>query len=202
MIDIEKKTDYDQTSSFGDSEFRSLPKGGYVCKIFKAEAKETRNGQPMIHIAFDIVEGEYKGYFMDLFQKKKQTAKDQFKEVKYPFEGQAWIVVTDYEDPNKTSRKFKGFCTALEDSGASVWNGNKFNLDALDGAMVGIVYQNQEQEYNGKRYWRAIPWAFRGVSSIRDDDYFVPDDKALPEQMDEMMMSEGFAKVDDDSIPF
>lgn len=201
-MEITKKADYDQTASFGQSNYTPLPKGGYVCKIFKAEAKETQNGQPMIHIAFDIAEGEYKGYFMELFQSRKQNARDKFKEVKYPFEGQAWIVVTDYEDPNKTSRKFKGFCTALEDSGTTVWNGNKFMINALDGAMVGIVYQREEQEWEGKRSWRTLPWAFRSVDTIREDDYFVPEDKALPEKTDDVMMSEGFAKVQDVDIPF
>lgn len=176
---ISKNADYDNTTAFGDGGFKSLPKGGYVCKIFKAEEKMSKNGAPMIHVAFDIAEGDYQGHFMELFKSRKDRAKDAFKEVKYPFEGQMWVMLNDYEDPTKTSRKFKGLCTALEDSGTQVWNGNQFNMDALNGAMVGVVYQNQEQEYQGNVSMRAVPWAFRSVDAIREGDFFVPDDKLL-----------------------
>lgn len=201
-MEITKKADYNETTSFGEGGFKSLPKGGYVVKIFKAEVMTNRSGDPMVHIAFDIVEGEYQGYFMGLWKSRKENAKDKFKEVKYPFEGQAWIGTTDYEDRNKTSRQFKGFCTAVEDSGTVIWNGSIFNVKALEGAMVGVIYQNQEQEYNGKRYWRAVPWTYRNVDSIREGDFFVPEDKALPEKTENVMMSEGFQKVNDADIPF
>lgn len=198
---ISKKKDYNQTSNFGEGK-KSLPKGAYVCKIFKAEEKTDKNGNPMLHIAFDIEEGEHKGFFMDLFKSRKEKSREDFKEVKYPFEGQSWIGTTDYEDRNKTSTKFKGFCTAVEDSGTTVWNGDDFLMDALEGAMVGVIYQNQEQEYNGKRYWRAVPWSFRSIKAVREGDVFIPEDKALPEKTENVMMSEGFAKVNDQDIPF
>lgn len=201
-MEITKKADYNETTNFGEGGFKSLPKGGYVVKIFKAEIMTNKIGDPMVHIAFDIVDGEYQGYFMGLWKSRKENAKDKFKEVKYPFEGQAWIGTTDYEDRNKTSRQFKGFCTAVEDSGTVIWNGNLFNVKALEGAMVGVIYQNQEQEYNNERYWRAVPWAYRNVDSIREGDFFVPKDKALPEKTENVMMSEGFQKVNDSDIPF
>lgn len=198
---ITKGTDYEQTTAFGQSEFKALPKGGYICKIIKIEEKSDKNGNPMIHVAFDVAEGEFKGYFMELWQFRKQNKKDEFKEVKFPFEGQSWIPTQDYEDRSKTSRKFKGFCTALEDSGIQVWNGNNFNMNAINGALVGVVYQNQEQEYNGKRSWRAVPWAFRSVEAIRSDDFFVPEDKALPQE-ESSDIPEGFQKMQDDDVPF
>lgn len=197
---ITKNADYDNTAAYGQGNFKTLPKGGYVCKIFKVGEKTDKNGNPMIHIAFDIVEGEYRDFFKESYRSKKENSDDPAK-VKYPFEGQMWISTTDYEDRTKTSRKFKGFCTALEDSGTQVWNGNNFDMNAVNGAMLGIVYQNQEQEYNGKTYWRAVPWGCRSVDSIREGDYFVPDDKPLPKPADDPI--EAFAAVDsNDEIPF
>lgn len=196
---ITKNADYDTTSAYGQGEFKTPPKGGYVCKIFKVEEKSDKNGNPMIHIAFDIVEGEYKDFFKEMFRSKKEKADDPFK-VKYPFEGQMWISTTDYEDRNKTSRKFKGFCTALEESGTQVWKGNNFDMDALNGALIGIVYQNQEQEYNGKVYWRAVPWGCRSIDSIMEGDYFVPEDKPLPKEDNDPVT--GFASVDTEDVPF
>lgn len=179
---IKKKQDYDTTSAFGQSEFKSLPKGGYICRLILAEETKNSSGKPLLHVAFDIIEGEYKNYFMDLFNARKRANIDPMKTVKYPFEGQAWIPIDDYENPNATSRKFKGFCTAVEDSGTEIWdlNGN-LNLDLVKGAEVGVVFQNVEREYNGKTSWRTLPWGFRSIESIATNDYYVPDDKPLPD---------------------
>ena len=178
---IKKMSDYDQTSAFGQSEFKPLPKGGYICRVIKAEETQSSTGKPMLHIAFDIIEGDYTGYFMTLFQTRKKKNDDPLKEIKYPFEGQKWIMLQDYEDPKKTSRQFKGFCTAVEDSGTEIWNLNgELDLERVKGAEVGIVFQDVESEYNGESYWRAQPWGFRSIESIAMGDYFIPDDKPLP----------------------
>ena len=178
---IRKGSDYEQTSAFGQSEFKALPKGGYICRIIMAEETKSSTGKPMLHIAFDIVEGEYTGYFMNLFQARKKNNSDPLKEIKYPFEGQKWIMLNDYEDPNKTSRQFKGFCTAVEDSGTEIWNLNgELDLGRVKGAEVGVVFQNVENEFNEKTSWRAQPWAFRSIEAIATGNYFVPDDKPLP----------------------
>lgn len=178
---IKKGADYDQTTGFGQSDFKPLPKGGYVCRLILAEEMKSSSGKPMLHIAFDIIEGDYKNYFMDLYQARKKRNTDPLKTIKYPFEGQAWIPLNDYEDPTKTSRKFKGFCTAVEESGTEIWNLNgELDLDRVKGAEVGIVYQLVEQEYNGESSWRALPWGFRSIEVIASGDYYVPDDKPLP----------------------
>lgn len=203
---IKKGADYNSVSAFGQSDFKALPKGGYICRIIKAEEKASSTGKPMVHIAFDIVEGEYTGHFMKMFEsrKKRDALENPQKETKYPFEGQAWIMVNDYEDPSKTSRKFKGFCTAIEESGTEIWdlNGN-LDLNRVKGAEVGVVFQDVENEYNGKTTWRAQPWGFRSIESIATGDFFVPEDKPLP-----ATYGTGFAETNDtfdaqrDSIPF
>lgn len=201
---IVKQSDYDQTTAFGQSEFRNLPKGGYICRIIKAEETQSSTGKPMLHIAFDIVEGEYTGYFMSLFHARKKN--DPSKDVKYPFEGQKWIMLNDFEDPNKTSRQFKGFCTAVEDSGTEVWDLNgALDLERVKGAEVGIVFQNTESKYNGKTSWRALPWGFRSIESIATGDYFIPEDKPLPTTygtaFEPTSSADSFSAAEDD-IPF
>lgn len=202
---IKKNSDYDTTSAFGMSEFKSLPADGYVCRIIMAEEAMSKTNKPMLHVAFDIVEGEYTGYFMNLFQQRKKSNTDPTREVKYPFEGQAWIMVNDYEDPNKTSRKFKGFCTAVEDSGTEIWNlDGSLALDRVKGAEVGVIYQSVEHEYNGKTSWRALPWGFRSIESIATGDFFVPDDKPLPDTYGTAFnngSNDSFSAAEDD-IPF
>lgn len=206
---ITKNKDYDSTTEFGVSNFKQLEKGGYICRIIKAEEMTDRNDNPMVHIAFDICDGEYTGHFMNLFQSRKKASDDPMN-VKYPFEGQMWIGVNDYEDPNKTSRKFKGFCTALEESGTEVWDekGN-FLLMNLKNAELGIVFQNTENEYEGKRTWRAVPWGCRSVETIESGEYYVPDDKPLPQKQNTGFNNfstpnqnlDSFAQAEDD-LPF
>lgn len=200
---IRKGTDYDQTTAFGAGGFKALPADGYVCRLILAEETTSSTGKQMLHIAFDITEGEYKGYFMNLFQTRKSSNTDPEKTVKYPFEGQAWIPINDYEDPSKTSRKFKGFCTAVEDSGTPIWTTDgTLDLNQVKNAEVGVIFQNTEQEYNGKSSWRAIPWGFRSVEAIRTGDYFVPDEKPLPATYGTSFEpADSFSAAEDD-IPF
>lgn len=179
---IVKGNDYDSVSAFGQSDFKPLPSGGYICRLIMAEEMADKNGNPMLHIGFDIIEGEYKNYFMDLFQSRKKNNTDPLKEIKWPFAGQAWIPVNDYEDNSKTSRKFKGFCTAVEESGTEIWTPKgELNLNEVKSAEVGVIFQNVESEYNGKTRWEATPWGFRSIATVAGGDYFVPDDKPLKE---------------------
>ena len=177
---FKKKSDYNEVSGFGQSDFKALPKGGYICRLMLAEEAKSNTGKQMLHIAFDITEGEYTGYFMNLYQSRKKANTDPLKTVKYPFEGQAWIMVDDYEHPEKTSRQFKGFCTAVEDSGTEIWNLNgELDLNRLKDAEVGVIYQRVEEEYNGKVNWKTKWWTVRSIAAIATGDYFVPDDKPL-----------------------
>lgn len=204
---IRKGNDYDTVTGFGQSDFKPLPKGGYICRIIKAEEMIGSNGTHLLHIAFDISEGEYKDYFSNLYQSRKKSNTDPTKEIKWPFEGQSWIPLNDYEDKTKTSRKFKGFCTAVEDSGTEIWNlDGTFALDRLKNADVGIVFQNVENEFNDKISWKAQPWGFRSIEAIATDNYFIPDDKPLSTTygtgFSETSISADSFNAAEDDIPF
>lgn len=199
---ITKPRDYNEATSYGTSDFKPLPSGGYICRITQVEEVADKNGNPMIHFAFDIIDGEFTGYFMNLFQSRRKANTDPMKTVKYPFEGQMWIAVNDYNDPSKTNRKFKGFCTALEDSGTQVWNGDNFMMTNVVNAMIGIIFQNTESEpYEGKTTWRALPWACRSVQVIDSGDYFVPEDKPY-EPKQQSGNSFGTFSATSDNVPF
>lgn len=179
---IQKPRDYDQTASFGESTFTPLPKGGYMCRINAVEETKDSNGMPMVHFAFDIIDGDYTSYFTNLYRNRKAKS-DKPLEVKWPFEGQMWIALFDYENPSNTNKKFKGFCTALEDSGTEVWDARgNFLMENVKSAEIGIVFQRKEKEYNGKTSWQTVPWACRSVETILSGDYFVPEDKPLESQ--------------------
>lgn len=190
---FKKPKDYDDVKV---GEPRILPAGGYVCKILKAEETESKTGKPMLKVYFDIADGEFEGYFKEMFQNWKASSDDP-QSVKWPFTGTKWILF--YNSEGKTNRDFKSFCTALEDSGISVWRKDTFDVGALKDANVGIVFRREESEYHNERKWRTVPFGFRSVKTILDGSFKVPEDKPLPEPM--IIETDSFSALDED-LPF
>ena len=190
---FKKPKDYDDVKV---GEPRILPAGGYVCKILKAEETESKTGKPMLKVYFDIADGEFEGYFKEMFQNWKASSDDP-QSVKWPFTGTKWILF--YNSEGKTNRDFKSFCTALEDSGISVWRKDTFDVGALKDADVGIVFRREESEYHNERKWRTVPFGFRSVKTILDGSFKVPEDKPLPEPM--IIETDSFSALDED-LPF
>jgi hypothetical protein len=190
---FKKPKDYDDVRV---GEPKILPAGGYVCKILKAEETESKTHKPMLKVFFDIADGEYAGYFREMFQNWKASSDDP-STVKWPFTGTKWILLLNNE--GQTNRDFKSFCTALEDSGTDVWKNDTFDATSLKGAKLGIIFRREEHEYNGAASWRTVPWGFRSVETIEDGTFNVPEDKALPEKT--LTDADSFSAMEDD-IPF
>ena len=188
-----KPKDYDSVKV---GEARILPAGGYICKILNAEETTSRNGKPMLKVSFDIDEGEFKGYFRDLFKGWKENSDDPAT-VKWPFTGTKWILL--YNNEGKTNRDFKSFCTALEDSGTEVWKNGAFDTNGLKGALLGIIFRREETEYHNERKWRTAPFGFRSVKTIEEGNFNVPEDKPLPEPV--LTETDSFTALDED-LPF
>ena len=191
-------SDYNTAST---GEYRSLPAGGYICRIIKAEETKSKTGKDMLKIAFDICDGDFTGYFMDQFQNRKASAEDP-STVKWAFSGTKWIMILNNE--GKTNTDFKAFGTALTESGCKAIDTVKMTCDAsmMKDAQIGIVFRREEQEWEGKTSWRTVPFRFRSVSAIESGDYTVPDDKPLskPATLD-LTGIDSFQAAEDD-IPF
>lgn len=188
-----KPKDYDSVKV---GEARILPAGGYICKILNAEETESKGGKPMLKVSFDIDEGEFKGYFRDLFKGWKENSDDPAT-VKWPFTGTKWVMF--YNSDGKTNRDFKSFCTALEDSGTKVWINDTFDVNGLRGATLGVIFRREEHEYNNARSWRTVPVGFRSVKTIEEGSFNIPEDKPLPEPV--LTETDSFTALDED-LPF
>ena len=188
-----KPKDYDSVKV---GEPRILPAGGYICSILRAEETESKNGKPMLKVAFDITDGEFKGYFKDMFNAWKENSDDP-QSVKWPFTGTKWILL--YNNEGQTNRDFKSFCTALEDSGTDVWKNDTFDANSLKGAKIGIIFRREEHEDMNATSWRTVPWGFRSVKTIEDGTFNIPEDKALPPRP--ITDADSFSAMEDD-IPF
>ena len=62
-----KPKDYDQVSAY--EEFTPIKEGGYICRIVKVEETESKAGHPMIKVALDVAEGEFKDYYKEQYVK-------------------------------------------------------------------------------------------------------------------------------------
>lgn len=167
---MKRPDDWDQVKAYESR--KTLPAGGYVCEVKKCEEMTSSTGKPMIKVALEIAEGEFKGYFMDEWTRAKEFKLD----AKWPYAGTKWILEKDEE--GNTNRLLKGFVTAVEAENVKVsWDDN-FSR-SVTGALVGVVFRDVENEYEGVCYWRAEPSFFCSCEDIRTNNFKVPQAKGL-----------------------
>ena len=140
-------------------EFKNPTAGGYVCAVVKVEDVEDKE---YLKIYYDIVEGEFKGYYTNL--KNEGVFKD------YP------NFIASYK---KTAESFfKGTITAFEKSN----NGYKFNWDekTLVKKKVGLVlFEEEYQKANGSIGTSLKVDKAHSIQAIKDGDFKVPEKKLL-----------------------
>ena len=152
-----KKQNWDDIQEAAD--FDKPKPGAYIVKIMGVEDSESKE---YLKLEYDFAEGEYKGYYSDLFGSRG-------------FWGGSFI--RSYKE--KALPFFKAFKTALENSN----RGYIFDEDRLNdmrGKLVGVVLG--EEEYtanNGSIKVRLYVAETRSVEAIRGGDFKVPEFKSL-----------------------
>lgn len=155
---MQKPNGYEEAQASG--EFTPVNLGGHHAVIKQVTEKQSSTGKDMIVVVFDFATNdEQAGYFSDRF--KNDTRDDK----KWPFNGTKYIMVNDYQDANKTSRQFKTFCTCFEKSNGAEVNWGLTNWGAqFKGKKIGVVFGEEENEYDGQIRMRRLPKWF-----CRDD---------------------------------
>lgn len=159
---MKKPEGYDQATAQG--EFTPVELGGHYAVIKQVTERESSTGKEMIVVVFDFApEDTQAGYFSTSF--KNNTREDK----KWPFNGTKYIMVMDYNDPNKTSRAFKTFCSCTEKSnnfeikwGVSNW------AKQFAGKKIGVVFGEEENEYEGRITMRRVPKWFCKWDAVQD----------------------------------
>lgn len=166
---MNKPFGYDEARVHGA--FKPLPSDGYVCVIKQVREQTSRSGKPMIVVALDICEGDYKGYYEQSY--RADTRQDK----KW---GCNVFQLTETPD-GKCSPGFKTFITSVEKSNpgfATVW-GDGF-CAAFKGKLVGGLFgREQYQKNDGSLAWSTKCIAFRSVDTIRNGEFAIPEDKPL-----------------------
>ena len=150
---MNKPKNYDNTkASTGD--FTPIELGGHRAIIKNVEESTSKSGKRMVVVYIDFAaEDKQPKYF------ENQYKEDTREEKKWPFPAIQYILTEDAE--GNTSRSFKSFCTAYEDSnGITVkWGGGAAWGQQFKGRRIGAVYGEVDEEYNGEiKTRRRIRW--------------------------------------------
>lgn len=148
-----------------------LPVGGYIAKILNAE-EVTYDWGSVLLISFDIAEGDYKDFF------KKDYDAQQSEDKKWRGTYRLNIPKDDgSEKDGWTKRTFNNVIWCVEDANPGYhWN---WDEKSLKGKMTGVLFRNEEWEYNGNTGWSTRCCAFAAVGDIRDGKFKMPKDKPL-----------------------
>lgn len=124
---------FKSTKNYGDRD--RLPAGNYVGKILDAKVEETTFGENLV-IAFDIIEGEYAGYFQQKFD--NDTKEDK-----------KWKGVCRITIPNPDSKYFSGEKVAFENAIYSIEDSNEgyhwdWHENKLKGKIAGFRFRDKE----------------------------------------------------------
>lgn len=168
---MNKPSGYDDVQVGGG--FTPVDLGGHYCQIKQVAERKSSTGKDMIVVVFDFVKPDaQEGYFMEQF--KNDVREDK----KWPFAGSKYIMVNDYQEPSKTSRQFKSFCTCVENSNSYQiqWGGADWAAQ-FKGKKIGAVYGEEEHEYDGKVSKRRLARYFCSLDAVKDAK--IPEAKLL-----------------------
>lgn len=154
------------------TEFNKLPMGGYLCRIMKAEVTQTRSGDEMLVVNFDITDGEYKDYYANEYRSQQSEDKRWKGVIRY------FLPKEDGSEKDAwTKSRFKAFTDALEESNSGyIW---EWKEESLKGKKIGMVTRNEEWDYNGKTGFTVRPYNFVTTDKIVKGTYKLPKDKYL-----------------------
>lgn len=192
---IRKPQNWESVQAFSDRQ--KLPLGAYVCNVLKAAVSHTTYGD-MLQIGFDIAEGEYKDFYKSDFN--ANTAQDK----KWKGVLRVFLPRDDNSEKDEiTKRTLKGMVTSFEKSNPGyVWN---WDETSLVGKQVGILYRNEEWDYNGRTGWAVRPFRAISVDSVREGSFTFPPDKPLHGTASApapTASNGGYTAVETDDLPF
>lgn len=193
---IRKPNNWEQVQEYSVRE--KLPVGAYVCKVKQVTLQQNSTGQVMC-ILYDIAEGDYTGFYQRDFAGQTNGTEKKWRGVL-----RVWLPKDDGTTKDEsTKRMFKGMVTSFEESNPGYrWN---WDENSLVGKTVGIIYRNEQWEYNGKGGWAAKPLRCMSAAKVRSGDFTIPADKPLMGEARDTgytAAAGGMTAVADPDLPF
>lgn len=183
---MEKLYGYDEANAI-TGEFEVLDAGGYICEIRGAKEERSTTGKRMLAIAFDICEGEKKGFYQRKFDEDTRQDKKWQGTYRQMLEGE------------KAVGYLKGIMTALEESNSNFkWDWDESKLKGLK--FGGLFGREEYEKMDGSRSFSTKLRFIRSVEKIKSGDFQIPKDKLLPAKS-EIAFETDFT-ADNDDMPF
>lgn len=180
-----KPNNYDETPIQGDYEVPEL--GGHHATILDVKLSKTKTDKDMLVISFDFAPNDKQsGFFM------KQYKDDVRPEKKWPRGGTAYVVCVDNE--GKTSKSYKTFCTAWENSNSKQvqWiDDNAAWCAQFKNTKIGTVYGLVHSVYNNKESVRPEMRWF--CSDDKADTVNVPNERGLSDADKQLLQNQQIA---------
>ena len=196
---MKKPEGYEQASIYADN--IKPPKGGYVGMII--DAKEViKNKKTMLHIRFDITEGDFENFYAKDFN--AQNGDNKYWKGVLRF----WIpAVAKMENEVKALSILRTNIHGVVSSNIGYeWD---WMPESLKGKQVGIIFRDEEWEYDNKTGIRSVPYRFVDIKKIKNGQFIVPPTKLLKgseksypsSNIDEGFHMEGFDEIDNLDVP-
>lgn len=192
---MNKPAGYDEAkATFGYEKERITP-GGHRCVIVKVIEKKSSTGKEQLEIHLDTAADDSQPMlFSNQFAQNGSGA--------WPC--RFWI--TGYETEGSYGvRQLKAFHTAVEDSNGNFvipWGAGY--AAALKGKKVGVVFGQEENEWNGRISTLTKPRYFRNIEDVENAE--IPQKKTLEKEAPAATGSEDWLQVpdgvDDTGLPF
>lgn len=161
--------DYEQTRAYSD--FQKLPAGAYEISIIRAEDSDNA-----LCLLFDIAGGDFDGYYRKKFAEDKKNFPA---EAKYKGVLRLWYPNGGEYDENAKRRLKTALQTIKDDNRLSVDFTREWDGAALRDCRAGMVFREQEYDYNGKHGFTAQPYTLISLEKLRAGEFTVPEPKHL-----------------------
>ena len=175
-----------------------LPKGGYIVKILDAKQVDTE-WSSKLYVSVDIVDGEYRDFYANDYRSQTQEDK-KWKGVLHQYIPKDDGSIKD----GWTKSSFKAMTDSIEVSNSGYhWDWDEAHLK---GKVVGCLFRLEEWVMDdGREGWKAQPFKFVPVDTIKSGKFKVPADKPKKNKSDTQASAfeENFEEVEsDDDLPF
>lgn len=162
-------TDYESTQEYMESV--KLPAGAYEVTIKRAEDTDKA-----LCILFDISDGDFKNYFVDKFASDKRNYPEN---AKYKGVLRLWYENGGEYDESTKSRRKTVLKLIKEENKLNVDYSKEWDGNVLKGAKIGMIFRDQEYDYNGRRGFTAQPYGVISLDALKSGKYTIPEPKRL-----------------------
>lgn len=171
-------------------EWESPKAGGYICVITAVEDvplnQNTGKGD-YLKIEYDIDEGDFEGYYKDLFHSKG-----------------FWQAKTIKSYKEKALGMFRHFIDCIEkDNKGYTWNWEEKTL--IDKKFGAVLAEEEYQKNDGSIGTRMVVSQIKTIEQIKKGDYKVPQLKKLKDgstAVQPQQQEATFSSTDDSDVPF